>query len=134
MTSRTVHVWRRICLYAICSNSGRQNIKNKKRNNLRLRTSIEVDACKHKQRFPALGGSLARLGEMNSIPGTRAGSPRRDLAMSLVSLENSPRVYMGTRASPGRRDLRMLKVDLAYSGWPVFPYKREASFLKKQVR
>ena len=48
----------------------------------------------------------------DSIPGTWAGSPRRDLAMSLVSLENSPRVYMGTRASPGRRDLRMLKVDL----------------------
>ena len=56
---------------------------------------------------------LARLGEMNSIRGNRAGSPRRDLAISLVSLENSPRVYMGIRASPGRRDLRMLKVDLA---------------------
>ena len=58
-------------------------------------------------------GKLARLGEINSIPGTRAGSPRRDLSISLVSLENSPRVYMGTRASLPRRDLRKLKVDLA---------------------
>ena len=47
-------------------------------------------------------GSLARLGEMNSIPGTWAGSPWRDLALSLVSLENSPRVYTGTRVSPPR--------------------------------
>ena len=58
-------------------------------------------------------GKLARLlGEMNSIPGTRAGVPRRDLAISFVSLENSPREYMGTWASPGRRDQCMLKVDL----------------------
>ena len=61
-------------------------------------------------------GKLTGLGEMNSTPGTRAGSPRRDLAISLVSLENSPRVYMGTRASPGRRDLGMLKADLASPG------------------
>ena len=46
---------------------------------------------------------LTRLGEVNSIPGTRAGSPWRDLALSLVSLENrSPRVYTGTRVSPPR--------------------------------
>ena len=39
------------------------------------------------------------IGEMNSIPGTRTGSPRLDLAISFVSLENS-RLY-GNPGQPG---------------------------------
>ena len=43
----------------------------------------------------------------NSIPGTRIGSPRRDLAISLVSLENSPCIYMVAQVGEIRSTFNM---------------------------
>ena len=74
-------------------------------------------------------GKLARLAEM--IPSRlyhAAGSPRRDLAISL-----STRVYMRTWASPPKRDLRVLKVHLYMRRGRSVIYEKHVYILENSI-